>query len=281
MELCKYCGKHEAIENSHVIPKSVYDWLKSTGPTPYIRSTHNPNKREQDGVKSPLLCSNCEGEFSKLEDDFKAEFFNKVANYRVPCPDEIRITESILVCFYVIAWRVLADAYYFPNDNEYTEEEFNKFPSLLERIKCAIENKEFSEFKTHVIPCTKDVLTRVKMPQVDWHVYERTITAEPRIWDDWLRFVIYIQIPFSIIVFEVVPNENDAWIGTRIEGTDVLRLPQIESVPVYVHKILLHFYEQFLESKNNLSPKQQDLIKKGVENADPNCGSFKTMRKTW
>jgi hypothetical protein len=281
MELCKYCKKKEAIKNSHIIPASIYDWLKKTSATGYLRSSHEPNLRRQDGIKKPLLCTDCEVKFSKYEDFFTKHYFIKVANYRKPCPEKLKITKTILGCLYIIAWRVLANTYYFPEENDYTDEEINMFPNFLADIKKSIDTENFSNFRTHIIPCTKKVLTNTKLPKLDWHVYERSITAEPRIWDNLERFIIYIQIPFSIIVFEVVQNNNDSWKGTQVEGLDVLTLSDIKSVPGYLSSLIKHYHSKFLESNSELSEVQQEKMKLDLKNADPNCGSFKSGRKSW
>lgn len=281
MEVCKFCNQNEAIENSHLIPKSIYDWLKKTAPTPYMRSSHNPNQRDQDGVKSPLLCSVCEVKFSKVEDAFFKSYFTKVANYRKPCPENISISPEIIKCIYIIAWRVLADSFYYPRENDYTDEEFNEFPKFLDQVKESINKEEFFRFKAHVVPCTEDVLTRLELPQVEWHIYERSITAEPRIWDNWERFIIYIQIPFSIIVFEVVSNDKDEWQGTKIDSGIKLNTNGIKSVPNYLKDIVNMYYEKFEESRTKLTKAQIDILSSVAGSIDPNCGAFKTMKKRW
>lgn len=281
MKSCKYCLKKEAIENSHVIPSFIFEWIKMTSATKVMRSTENPNLRVQDGHKSALLCSDCEGKFAKVEELFKKEYFSKVANYRKPCPEDLDITLSIIKCIYIMAWRSLADTIYFPKDNYYTDEELLRFPSLLDEIKEAIEIEEFSKFKTHVIPCTKEVLTTLDLPQIPWHHYERGVIVEPRIWDNWERFILYIQIPFSIIIFEIVPNEDDAWIGTQIEGRSRIKLNEIKSAPWYLTDLIEHYYKVFLEAHSKLSNAQLKKIQDDVNNADKNNGSFKTMAKSW
>lgn len=281
MKLCKYCKEREAIENSHIIPSFVYKWLKDTSPTGFIRSTDKPNKRKQDGLKSPLLCIECEKEFSEIENSFKKEIFSKLANYRKPCPELLRISESARKCIYVIAWRVLADSYYFPKEHQYTKEEFNKFLEFLDEIKELIEGKKSKKFRTHLIPCTREVLTRLKLPKIDWHYYERSVGAEPRIWDNWERFLIYIKIPFTIISFEIVPNDSDAWSGTQIDDADSIVLTEITSCPDYLSGQIEHFHGAFLESRKEISEKEHEKILSDIENANSNCGAFKSMSKTW
>ncbi|EJG0767667.1 hypothetical protein HYO33_23550 [Vibrio parahaemolyticus] len=281
MELCKYCKEKEAIKNSHIIPSFVYEWIKVTSPTGYMRTTDEPNLRKQDGLKSALLCLDCERDFSKLEDVFKKEYFSKVANYRKPCPDVLDISVDTIKCIYIMAWRALADALYFPKENEYTDGEISRFPVLLDEMKNAIETGSFTKFRAHAIPCTKEVLTTLNLPKVPWHMYERSVTAEPRIWDNWERFVLYIQIPFSIIVFEIVPNTDDPWVGTQLENVDKIVLNDIESVPDYVGALVNHFYKAFVDSNDEISDVQRKKMAEDVEKADPNCGSFKTMKKSW
>lgn len=73
--LCKLCQKEKAIENSHIIPKFFFDWLKETSVTGKIRVSVKPQKREQDGPKVPLLCKNCEKNLSVYEKYFAENIF--------------------------------------------------------------------------------------------------------------------------------------------------------------------------------------------------------------
>ena len=131
MHICKYCGENKAIENSHIIPSFICAWVKETSPTKALRRTDNPNLRQQDGLKEPLLCKGCEVEFSTYENELKRTIFNRIANYRVECPDELEFSKGAFDCISSIAWRALASAYYFPVDNQYTDAEFEKIPDFF------------------------------------------------------------------------------------------------------------------------------------------------------
>ena len=281
MEKCKYCENGQAIKNSHAIPSFIYKWLRDTSTNGFMRATNEPNQRLQDGPRSPLLCTKCELLFSKFENKFKTEFFSKVANYRKPYPEILPITESTKKCISIISWRVLADTYFFPKENEYTKDEFDKFPSILKQIKESIQSSETTDNPIHLIPCTQEILIRLNLPKVDFFYYDRTIGAEPRIWDDWQRLIIFIKIPFSIIVFEAVPGKNDPWVGTRIDNVDSIHLSGILSVPDYVAPQINKGYKSFLESNDRMSPEQKKKIMEDAVKSDKNCGSFKTMSKVW
>lgn len=281
MNICKFCKEKEAIENSHIIPSFIYKWLKDTSSTGFIRTTNEPNKREQDGLKSPLLCSTCECEFAEFENSFKKEIFSKLANYRKTCPQQLEISESTRKMIYIIVWRLLADTYYFPKNNDYTEEEFNKFPEFLNEIKNYIKGNKTKRFRTHLIPCTKELLNKLNLPKVDWIYYERSICAEPRIWDNWERFLVYIKIPFTIICFEIVPNDNDIWQGTQIDNINNISLDKITTCPEYVSILINYYYTDFIKSKEKISQKQIEKIQYDVKKSNINCGSFKSMKKIW
>jgi len=75
---CAICKTGHTRQDSHIIPKLVYRWLKKTSPTGYFRGTANPNVRRQDGEKIKLLCPKCEDAFSKLETEFANRIFHPV-----------------------------------------------------------------------------------------------------------------------------------------------------------------------------------------------------------
>lgn len=63
------------LEESHIVPKFVYRWLRKSSASWYLRFTANPNKRVQDGTKYYLLCSECEDRLEKWETRFSKSVF--------------------------------------------------------------------------------------------------------------------------------------------------------------------------------------------------------------
>lgn len=72
-------------------------------------------------------------------------------------------------------------------------------------MKVALETENFSNFKSHIIPCTKEVLTRLNLPKVPWHMYERSVTAEPRIWDNRERLSYIFKSPLALLFSKLSP----------------------------------------------------------------------------
>lgn len=67
LQACAFCERATSLRNSHVVPRFVWDWLKRTSATGYLRQGTNVDKRQQDGWKERLLCTDCEQLFGLWE----------------------------------------------------------------------------------------------------------------------------------------------------------------------------------------------------------------------
>lgn len=101
---CKLCCKQRELRESHIIPKFVFDWLKESSATGFLRRSDVPNRRVQDGVKPDMLCDDCEGLFNRWETQFATKIFHPL-NRR----EAIRFDyEEWLLKFAVsVSWRAL------------------------------------------------------------------------------------------------------------------------------------------------------------------------------
>src|SRR5260370_18199897 len=55
----------EPKERSHIVSKFVYQWLKYTSATGFMRFGPQVNRRDQDGIKDYFLCEQCEDRASR------------------------------------------------------------------------------------------------------------------------------------------------------------------------------------------------------------------------
>lgn len=103
---CGLCAKrYVPHEVSHIVPKFVYKWLKSTSTTKVMRFGPEMNRRTQDGIKDHFLCEACEDLFGKCEATFATEVFHPFTK------DNNFITKygGFMMRFAVsVSWRVLA-----------------------------------------------------------------------------------------------------------------------------------------------------------------------------
>lgn len=74
--LCVLCEKNQELRNSHLIPAFVYDWLRETSATGFMRGAIDANKRVQDGRKKRLFCGECEQRLGIDESKFASNIFH-------------------------------------------------------------------------------------------------------------------------------------------------------------------------------------------------------------
>jgi hypothetical protein len=84
--ICKLCGEHSELQNSHIIPEFFYDLIYDEKPRRFrvIPTDSSPKiEFEQQGLREHLLCRKCEGKFGQLEDYVKRAFVDgKIADRR-------------------------------------------------------------------------------------------------------------------------------------------------------------------------------------------------------
>lgn len=108
--ICELCKQKSILENSHIIPKFIFDWHKKTSVTGRFRYGENINKPVQDGLKLPLLCNNCEQKLSKWENYFRKNIFHPTAQ-RAP----IIYDKNFMKFSVSLSWRALV---YFYKENQ-------------------------------------------------------------------------------------------------------------------------------------------------------------------
>lgn len=159
--ICALCRQKKDLRNSHIIPKYFFSEIISTSKTKFIRSTLTPNKRQQDGIKIKLLCSDCENLFSKYEKIFKEKFFIFTKDTTNKITINEKDIDSIRYFLLSIFWRELE--YFFKQNTKYntidlTEKELNKlkdFSNLIKQFLLDEDFKSIENLKIYLIPSFK------------------------------------------------------------------------------------------------------------------------------
>ena len=135
--ICKLCGANATLKESHIVPKSIYKWLKDTSATSFLRRTGNLNVRTQDGIKIYLLCGDCEQRFSPYEKYFKEKIFMPIneAEFPVKIPVGFNYDDKLFYFLISVWWRTILWSF---NDKEVQE---SKHWDLIH--KCEKELREF------------------------------------------------------------------------------------------------------------------------------------------
>jgi hypothetical protein len=103
---CALCNRLFApMERSHIVSKFVYQWLKDTSVTGFMRFGPQVNRRDQDGIKDYFLCKQCEDRFSAFETSFAREVFHPFTQDNSICVD---YNENVLKFAVSESWRILA-----------------------------------------------------------------------------------------------------------------------------------------------------------------------------
>ncbi|WP_337078373.1 hypothetical protein [Acinetobacter pittii] len=291
--ICIYCEKNNAIENSHIIPKFFYDWMKQTAITPYFREISTPNRRLQDGLKVPLLCENCENNFSKFENNYKSHLFKKIVNYRKEIPEVLLISESDKIFYLSLVWRQLVNYLIYEDKTEYYPDEVSFIATKANIFKKWINNisnfeKEGGTYPIYIIPTKPDILKRLNFkPSATgtWYEYDRSIGSEFVVWgkEKIDKIIVYIKLPFQIIVCDLTNNSRD-WNIPALHKIDEFELCDIKKVPEEIIDLFFdRFYVKAMQSYESLSKIQHGKILKDLDKLNDEeikgTGSYKSMTR--
>jgi hypothetical protein len=136
MKQCKLCQQEKELQVSHIIPKFVYKWMKESG-TGRLRHGRTFNIPTQDGIKTKLLCKECENELGKREKWFRENIFDGFLKRN----EEELINSSELKYFAVsILWRVLILFLY--DGNKYKS--FDELKNAEEEWRNYLQKNDYS-----------------------------------------------------------------------------------------------------------------------------------------
>lgn len=290
MPLCFYCKEHDSIENSHVISKFISDWVKETSPTGYLRSIGNPNKREQDGEKQPILCPDCEQDFGIFENIYKKNLFSAIANYRKPLPKVLNISEHDKKFMLSLVWRQLIRLLHFDLHDQIYPDELEFLEKKADLIKQYIDSSEFYEnpdFSIYLIPLHEDQVKNLDLPlaaTANFYEYERLIFGDLSILDDFKQVWIMVKLPFHIIVCDLMKNTRE-WGVPEILTNNELVISEIKSVPQMLkNELKKRVFTQAKEIYSSISDEQrakiESDIKKNIAKTGKETGAQKSLTRS-
>lgn len=275
---CALCDfKDVQLRKSHIIPKFVYDWMKDTSKTRYMRGSDNVNSRLQDGPKEYLLCGGCETKLSAMEKEIANKLFKKIANYRAQ-ESNVIITESMRVGILSIFWRALLTVR--TRDNKWTPDDNIAIDSFLSSLKNQILSNK-CDTKIYLAPFIGSP-PYYDLPLDYVYQLERSVGGQDiRFYDEPHRFFATFKLPFAY--FYIFSN---SWEGVEIyqsaelvEGE--LALDNIALIPNELRSYIHHMNEQFVASKSQMSQNSIDKITADANKNKNITGSDKSMSKTF
>lgn len=273
---CALCDTENLkLRESHIIPKFVFDWLKSTSKTPYVRASDNVNSRLQDGLKDYLLCGTCEGNLSSMEGKIARNLFKKLANYRLQ-PSSITVTESMRVGVLSIFWRALFVSR--NRDSTRTDEDNTIYDSFLSSLKNQIYAGQcntriyFSPFWGN--PPYYD------LPNETTYQLERAIGGQDiSFFDNPHRFFATFKLPFVYFyIFSDGWAESETAKSAELIAGDIM-LDKINDIPDVLRTYIRYMNAQFTKSKMLMNSENLDKIEAEIKKNPNIMGSDKSMAR--
>lgn len=274
---CALCDEENVVlKESHSIPKFVYQWVKDTGKTPYLRCSLDVNARHQDGHKEYLLCGPCELKLAVLEKELAEKLFRKIANYRKQQP-VVTITESIRVAVLSIFWRALLTTKLLTNERE--PEDDVKLDEFLAKAKADIVAGVCNE--TIYFTPFFGTPPYFGLPKEISYSLERSVGAQDmRFLDEPHRFFATFKLPF--MYFHIF---SDGWDAEEISrSTELvagdLNVEQITNIPNFLRSYITYLYKQFQHSQTQMTEENLGQIRRDVEKNKNWTGSDKSMERS-
>lgn len=258
IDKCKLCGKKKELQESHIIPKFVYKYLKRSSVTGYIRLGETPNRRVQDGYKIFLLCNDCEKMFSQWENEFASKVF-------IPLSQEEALGSygPWLLKFSVsISWRVLSFFKY--------ELDLNHFPDkLLMSVDDALNVwKEFmfderphpAQYEQHLLPFVSLIagLDDPKMPtNINRYIF-RSVDIDAAC--NQKEAYVYAKMCRVLLIGFVKMTSPNQWRDTKIHVKHGKLIKQHYRVPMQLKDFIYYKANKAKNVHKKMSDKQWERI---------------------
>ncbi|WP_400769488.1 hypothetical protein [Methylosinus sporium] len=257
---CAFCGEQKPLMDSHVLPAFVFRWLRNRSGTGHIRSTENPNRRVQDGLKFRWLCGDCEGRFCRYETAFAAKAFHPwhSGEYR------IAYEEWLLKFCVSVSWRILKYTRGRNKSAPYSNEQKSLMAAAEARWRAFLNDEapHPAQFEQHLL--ISDI------------VESTTISDLPTNFNRFMTGAVTFDIVGSeesvmtfaklgrFMIFGMIQKGTDRWEGTKIHVKGGMLKPGKVVVPAGLLGLFKEKAENAAAAVSNISSAQRAKINKHV-----------------
>lgn len=230
MSTCRLCDLQKALEKSHIVPASIFKWLKETSATGHIRFEEQPNRRLQEEYKTPMLCRQCESAFSALETQFSKQVFYPYAENRTL---GIEYGEWLHDFCVSVSWRVLHIIWERTELDHCSSKQAANAATALNAWKSYLkgESTDLEGFEQHLSPL--DAIEAVEggdLPANINRYFLRTVDVDFVV-GGRSGFVYSKLGPMVVIGFAYQANPAE-WVGTKVRCSGGRLGPREYKLPV-------------------------------------------------
>jgi len=260
---CRLCGSVDELQESHVLPKFVFKWLKDTSGTGYLRLGREPNKRVQDGYKRPWLCSNCEGLLNQWETLFANAVFHPI---NASSSARVRYGPWLLKFCISVSWRVLSTAKEDGGLNHFSDTQRDAADRALKAWSDFLFDKlpHPGVFEQHLLPL--DAIQSYEGGDLPANINRyllRTVDMDT-VCNDRTAFV-FSKVGRFVIVGFIDLREPRTWSGTKVHVREGVIEPRSYSLPAKFAEYLIGQARRFAEIHKKISPRQREKIDENME----------------
>ncbi|MBC9813914.1 hypothetical protein H9Y05_15665 [Crocinitomicaceae bacterium CZZ-1] len=260
--ICALCGNNSELKNSHIIPSFIFRWMKKTG-AGRLRNVSNPNKIEQDGIKTKLLCNECEGRFSISETKMSTNIFYPVVDDNV---HSFQYDSTFYYFTVSIFWRVLKnflleehkDTVWY-NELLFAEQEWKNY--LLNQVPIQ-KNNEFHLFigANLTEECSDETYIRYMARNVDASIPHN---------DDICFF--FIKIPRFIFILPIEGINKEDFKNSIINPSGgVFDIKSVEISESIIGQTIIERAEEFSQIQDRMSSIQINKMKENTKKYQDN-----------
>ncbi|MGG7058327.1 hypothetical protein ACQPUZ_08515 [Clostridium tertium] len=222
--ICRLCEEEKELVDSHIMPKMFFKKLKRATKAKSIIEVSKPYDKEQDGLKLPFLCNECEKLFNEYETYFSNKFLKKASDdiQHIYDTKDDRLRYLILS----IAWRYLK--YTYESDEKVrsynTKKELEMIEDVIENWEGMLYNKKIQDIRNiqmHFIPINK---LRIfdNNPEAIYDNIFMDFRSHGKS-DSFEYGFVYIKIPYFILLCTVwgkTSNMKQFLVGKKIITKD-------------------------------------------------------------
>jgi len=257
MKPCLLCGQQRRLRESHLIPKSIFKWIKDTG-SGFLRSGENLDRRIQDGPKAYLLCGECEQQFGNYETYFAKNIFYPIVNDGAAA---FSYDEKLRDFVISVLWR-LVSYNFLPEE---ADPDYRALLLALEEEWHAhlLGEQIVSRFnRLHLIcgvdPRHPDEIEEIEMPERLIHYFARQVDAG--VTGSQEHKFIYLKLPRMLFIVPLQGLPETSFSNSAIYASGIYELDGAACLDPMVGGYFYNRMHQLNGLHAEISPNQQQKI---------------------
>jgi hypothetical protein len=257
--ICRLCQLPAELQESHIIPAFVFRWLKDTAPTPFMRTSREPNRRVQDGLKRYWLCRDCEQVFGAWETQYASKIFYPITQSE---GHRIHYDDWLLKFCVSISWRAMLLAHDDTSVDEFSEAHRLAAADALLVWQAFLRGREPhpGNFEQHLL--VFEGLSSYRGGPLPPNINRYALRSVDMETNDF-GFTFVKMGPFAVLGFFSLPNPR-AWSGGKVHVRHGTIGPTSYTLPALFYDYMIGRARKYAAISENLSDQQRAVADKAT-----------------